>query len=535
MNNQRSFGQTVKSGARSLTLSVILCGLLMQPVLAATSSSSSGSSSNSTKDVGKRLEECMGNIGSSGGSSGGGGGGGYPVMDIGRAMAIIAGWMTERGQWSSIIQKLSTQADKLVDLDQLLYDEFEKYDKVIREEVAVAINDAIRVTNKKEWEVTQAINDNKAVNMRLAAALQNSLENVAPTNEYACKVILGQQLTVTAEELEREGTDFITRSIMALGRTKTSDANGPTQTRLQRKFMCDGKYANPVTGDTDCIDSSKKTTDGYKLAGGTEQPPTIGRKLVMSTLSGSGATRTFDPKTNDERAYVQAIKYIQDARGSHTTALWGKNMMTPIGRLQRSLKNHALATAAVLIRQPAGVVSYTTRPNCNEEGSKELCKKQEERCNAATENLIDKDKIIDGCKKGVSPYEADLLAHLMCKSDQHAVFQAASGSTFGEQMQTIKLCDMAWDSFMEYVQVKENVQNRAIMAMGKLDALEASVDALGSGAYTAQIEQEENALRRYTALRQAQKAETKITPINTAPVGRILSADEIQWPETIGQ
>lgn len=457
----------------------------------------------------------------------------FSVTDLARGALITSGWEEEATAWASLTQALNLQIQKLTKLDQTLTKEFQKYSDLLRE-IAADITEAVQVVNKSEVKVNQSLVDSKAINARHAATLQTAADNTEPTHEYLCKRIKAGQLSVTIENAEREGTHFIINDVLSLGRRAKEDANGPLQVALQRKYMVDGKYVNPVSGDTEATDASKKTTDGLPLAGMEERTAEIGQRLVKSKISGSGTGRTLAPATNDQRAYTQKIMNIVLARGSHTTALWGKNMMTPIGRLQRSLKNHALAVTAVLVRQPAAVIEFTTRPNCADASSEALCKKQEEQCKAATDGLI-KGSIVSSCTEGLSPYESLLIEQLMCKSKQHAVLQAAAGASFGEQMQTIQLCDMAWGSLMDLVQLKESIQGRAIMAMGQLGALEGAVNALGSGAYTAQVEEETNSLRRYTASLQEEVQDTKIVPISAVPMGRILSADEIQWPEVIGQ
>lgn len=473
------------------------------------------------------------------------------IMDIERIMNIVMNYAAEQALWTSEHTNLDQQSQVIQDLHTTLIDEFNLYADEIAATARTLVG-AIQNLVINEGRATQAVIDADTLNTLMKANMTLAYEQTVPKHEYMCKSVFAHQLPVTAEEAEREVARVIVDSFAARYRCDGCDGSYSDWENAARRGL-DGPRGDVVTG----MAHFGSQVDGYALNEGLQTNAALvdadikplmrgqGQVLVMPRITGTNYNRSYVPLDDDQVAWIGKLSYLMNVAGPVPTPLRGANIGTPAGRDQRSAFNHCRAAESALVKPCADLQAFYTRPNCRRDpntgslqspSSEELCESQRTLCLAATGSMIDPAEF-GNCEDGLSPYESGLLEVLMCKSQQHHIFQSSAGASFGDQLKTTELCSLAWDSFQDLVNIKHQSCTRAVAAMGDMGACWNSVDSSG---YFAEAEAF-NKKRSLVSSPYIDFVKPRALPISahhekgTLPSGKVLLADDIEWPKSVWQ
>lgn len=349
-----------------------------------------------------------------------------------------------------------------------------------------AYSTAQLVTAKIEDETTQAIIDRRTLNSKLGVELEAAMRAFTPKHDYLCKAIVAHENVTTTEDFERETTRQIAEAVANRYRCPTCDGRGPDYIgkeqarRREKRNPLDGvnTYRSDLTGtDTrSYADADLFMPDGGQIY---EMPPTEPKSYIDPVTNQTFTVNKVTPDENNERQmfWMAAFDNIFLTMGARPTPAHGKAKDKPVGKTQRAMFNHCAASENALIMQCAAWLAFQSRPNCATNGA--LCASQKEKCLGA-EGVVDL-KRFDNCTKGLSPYEEQLIAQSMCKSNEHYVSMRAAGATANELKTSSNICSVSWITWRALVKKKENNCLAARRGVSALKACWDAAEAAGGG------------------------------------------------------
>lgn len=359
---------------------------------------------------------------------------------------------------------------------------------------------AAQLLTQVRIEVAQAELDARTTDTLSKAILRLFVKRTPPRHEYLCKSILALQNTAATESYEKEVSRMAAEAISNRYRCPTCSGMGPDYVGMEMKRSCKRRYGNPIDGvATDCKDTNDITgTDGRKLAdanitsmdgGQIFEMPRMISKTYKDSVTGLTIVANMPSETNltpRQEFWLAAWDNIFLVAGPRPSPRHGKAMKTPIGKTQRAMFNHCVASQNALVKQATDLLAFYTRPNCTD--NKELCDAQQKKC-MAVEKILKLDEF-DNCEKGLSPSEVHEIAQRMCKSSQHYIDNGLAGQSQHKMAKTIALCEALDKSGKAYVKTKQDNYLAAIRGMQTLKPCWAAVEALGSGGGSAENDRE---------------------------------------------
>lgn len=402
------------------------------------------------------------------------------VMNIPKFLFNLIETAIEKGKAALELSNIKEILDGVVSLYNLFADKFKKlseaYDITMKKKLA-----AMHLYAATEIAITQAKIDAATNNARLVEVLNSLPSALPPKNEYLCKKVLAYQIATTTQGFEKEGSRMAAEAISGRYRCPTCDGKGSDFVGKEQARRCNKGYGNAIDGAGDfCKDS---TASGKSLADADISPidgsqiyqmPQMDTQSYKNDLTGESLTVSVPaPQNEQQQLWVAAWDNIFLLAGPRPTPRSGKGMKTPVGKVQRAMFNHCVASENALVKQCTDLLMYYTRPNCAE--SAKLCETQQQECLAATGFLdlapyqeCGKDVALSKWQ-GLSPYEAEEINQRLCKSEQNNNNLLQAGSKHKDLLlDTADLCDLSGQSWKESVAQKHENCHAATQAMQKL-------------------------------------------------------------------
>lgn len=420
----------------------------------------------------------------------------------------------------------------------------------------VASQEGLALTKQ---ELAQSVIDNDTQDTLLAAQLKLVADHVTPKNDYLCKAILLNQLPSTTEDFEIGVARVGLKVVESLYRGPLDDANGPLYAFDEEALRCAAGFGNSPVDAYDLSCSDTVSTIGatkrsfidaditpFSMDGAVVlELPQFTAKAI--TLPGQPAmTVNFpDPQNGHQRMWVAGLHYcVQLAMGARSTPAWGASKMTtPQGLVERARFDHALAMQSAMTKPCTDLLAYYTRPDSKEPSSKALIDAQQESCLAAKGYISDEDmkeKFSDCLSsdfKGLSAYQAELLSHSICKSEQHYLSALHSGETHAEAINETIKCSLAWNTWQAKIAAK---QGGLVDAVAGLQETKSNWAGVGRDVAEGAMPDEERPHRVVKDSRSKnqpvipQEIKAQITP-SFPQKGVPFAADEVAWPVAVSQ
>lgn len=424
----------------------------------------------------------------------------YAITPVFDAFKAISKAITEAIDHAKEVLQ-STQLGKIVmaivDLISLLGDLFQElYDQMTRNGQWSAF--AQRMASEVDTRNQQAMNDAVDMNNKLAADMRFAQKAAPPKHEYLCKAVMAHSLATTTEDFERELSRMTAEAISNRYRCPTCNGLGGDFLRHESARRRERKYGSPLDGyPSSAIDTTLEGTDGRSFDDADIAPidgsliyevPEFVRVSYTDRLTGESLDVIGPLMTNltdEQRFFIAAWDNIFHLAGARPTPVHGKAMLSESGKRQRAMFNHCSANQNALVKQCTDLLSFYTRPNRNDSSSASYRRAQYTKCHAL-EGIIDLERFgnCDGAFggfKGLSPYETQLLAQTMCKTNQNAIAQTMSGASQSDVLKTSDLCTLSWNAWQAYVARKHSNCTQAVEAMHSLQGCWAATAAAGGG------------------------------------------------------
>ena len=287
----------------------------------------------------------------------------------------------------------------------------------------------------------------------------------APQNQQLCNIITARQGPIALNWFTRMLAAKITDEIGNRYRGPGADGSGPQYAADERDLRCgkkDGvKTANPLDGypascvpdDPDLIDADLKV-------------PTYDMVLVMPPLLPQTITTASGPVTinvptpydvdddgrvnedyKQQQQWVAAVNYCYFAAGPRPTPPSGADLNSPEGIARTAMFDRVQALESAFVAQCAHRVAYLTRATCDEK-TVALCVVGSLACVAARDAGVELPPGVS-CSSGLSEYQAELLSHLICMSNQTVSAEAGAGENHGKLMNDIGLCQWSMSKWQQ--------------------------------------------------------------------------------------
>lgn len=422
------------------------------------------------------------------------------VVGVSEFTTTIWSWGKLAVEWASNLKIVKALIDVLVAMSDLFKILFENSEKRLGFDTRAMLYGDM-VAAKVEEKMAQARVDAGALDTFLGVSVGAAMQGAVPKNHYLCKKLLALQAGATTQDFEKEVSRMAAEAISNRYRCPTCDGRGPDYRGKESARRCDQGYGNVLIDGAKTTCEKKLDESGGSLAD-ADIAPIDGRQIyempLMSQYTYENNAFLFEeatvyvptPDSDRQRLWVAAWDNIFLLAGPRPTPLHGKAMNTPVGKVQRSLFNHCVASQNALVKQCTDLLAYYTRPNCNQIQAAtlppwayvqetDLCKDQQQKCLAA-KGIIDLEPF-DKCEKGLSPYEEDKIDQLLCKSNQHYVDMVHAGATYEKLTASSDFCEMAWSRWRVSVDKKHANCTAAVNGMQTLDSCWAAVDAVGGG------------------------------------------------------
>ena len=314
------------------------------------------------------------------------------------------------------------------------------------------------------------------------ATLEALGEYITPKHEYLCKAILMYQLAATTEDFERAVARLALKAIESMHRGPTDDGSGSKYVFEEEKLRCEAKFANIIDGyDAACVETTPPRENERSFADADLLPFSMDGTIALEVPEMTSTATTFsdgssitvsvptisqDPEHRyNQRMWLAGLYYCFQLAGPRPSPTWGaENMSRPAGKTERARFEHALAMQSAAIKPCTDLLAYHSRPN---KTATALIKEQEKLCSAA-EGIIDPvdiEKKFGNCKKGLSPYQAEYLRQLECKSSQSFLANLESGSTHWQGTDDAIICSTSWNNWAAKVAAKQGALVDAVRAI----------------------------------------------------------------------
>jgi hypothetical protein len=224
-----------------------------------------------------------------------------------------------------------------------------------------------------------------------------------------------------------------------------------------------GKYEGLLT-------SSRLISGAYTL----EVPPFKPQTIVGPKVSFTANVPNPDPNNQYQMWWMAAAAWLNNLVGARPTPPSGAAILTPEGIAASAQWNHCASVESALAKQCADLIAKYTRPNCNDANERakyrSLCDLGYQTCNAAAIAGI---KISDypdiNCVKGLSKYQFEFLANLVCLTSETAKQHALGGASTQQNTQANNQCAIAWMTWQDQLISEQNACSEVAAKLAKLD------------------------------------------------------------------
>jgi len=336
---------------------------------------------------------------------------------------------------------------------------------ILREASLFAAMEELRMQLK--GKLAQAEIDAGATAAYNQAAAEYVGEHAPPANHYLCKRILLEQLPLLAGKFEKGVADLALRAIISMGRGPTDDAAGPAYAADEEALRIAARFANAAVDGYDATAADDTKIGPYKRGftdadltpfsmDGTValELPAMGNETVTLADGKTLDVQVPNPENDNQRMWVAGLHYCFQLAGPRPTPPWGESADTPQGQTEQAKAYAGLSRLAEAVSPCTELLAYYTRPNSTFSA---MIAAQKKSCLAAKKYIDDEtfEKEFASCEKGLSPYQAELLNQLVCKSSQHYISMAQSNvSGIKLADETVK-CTLSWDEWQYKVVEKQ--------------------------------------------------------------------------------
>jgi len=384
--------------------------------------------------------------------------------------------------------------------------------------------------------------------------MKYAAEHASAGSGHSCRALLLHELATTTEEFEDGITTMLMSAMQYMyrggepGNNAQFAANLMDQ-RLKNKFgsIVDGYPAEYVDMTTKIGPFERSFVDAdispYMLDGSVtlEVPPV--KNYTQTMANGQPFTYSvLEPEAGkpEQKAFVAAFNYCINLVGPRPSPPHGKDMFTAVGIVDADIFSQGLAIESGLDEQCSRLVAAYTRPNKTQ--MSELVTAQNARCEAArkssgVDGILSNKTIVErfgDCKLGLSPHQAQLLGHSVCKSLDHYSQLYISGALTPPLMKETMSCSASWNMWQKNVITQQGTLAEAVEGQMNVKKLWTGMSGAKSSGYANtsmnlysyvlddKMDLPESRIRTVNAIEKRKPASTKGVPV---------SVDEIDLPQ----
>jgi len=375
-----------------------------------------------------------------------------------------------------------------------------------------------------------------------------------------CRSHILAGLAGATEDFQAGLTQLVGRALQDRDRGPGESGNTVVFAARMMNDRCKNKFGSPVDGypleciSTDLVGPFKRSfvdadLSPFMMDGAvTLEVPLM---EAYSYTAANGQTMTYlvtSPQNLNQKAFVAAFDYCFNLAGPRPTPPSGDARLKSKGLVDSSVFEQGSTVEGQLNAECAALLTYYTRPNVTQQP--QAVKELNERCemarkSAGEDGMVSNAAIVekfDDCKKGLSPYQAEFLAHAGCKSTDYYVQQVKASGLQSQLIEDAISCNQSWMLWQKNLVQRQGSLVKAVE--GLMGVKEIWGDMSNGQKYANTNERlygyvlaetlgspEDQKIRTVNSVLNLKPKKKNITPV----VGVPFSADEMSLPAVVSQ